>query len=79
MEGGEGQSGEKRVSFLMPYIDFCFILIIIFVGMLSIAYFDPIGATSVEVQRDEKIDGEQGEYDIKPSGVTGSQGFSCPG
>jgi len=69
MEGGEKQGGGKRISFLMPYIDFCFMLIIIFVGMLSIAYFDPVGAEKYEIKRDKVIDGREGNFEPKPSGV----------
>ncbi len=60
---------KKRVSFLMPYIDFCFMLIIIFIGMLSIAYFEPLGTTDIETQETKKIDNLEGEFIIKPSGI----------
>jgi len=57
------------VSFLMPYIDFSFMLIIIFVGMLSIAYFEPLGSTDIETQQDSTIDQNEGEFLKKPSGI----------
>lgn len=70
----EGQSTgagrpKKRVSFLMPYIDFCFMLIIIFIGMLSIAYFEPLGTTDIETQETREIDNLEGEFVIKPTGI----------
>lgn len=34
-------SRRARISFILPFVDFAFMLIIIFVGMLSIAYFEP--------------------------------------
>ena len=60
---------KKRVSFLMPYIDFCFMLIIIFVGMLSIAYFEPLGTTDLQSKKEEKIDRLAGEHNIRPTGI----------
>lgn len=33
----------KRISFIMPFIDFAFMVIIIFLGMLSIAVFEAPG------------------------------------
>ena len=63
MEGEDNQGDGKRVSFLMPYIDFCFMLIIIFVGMLSIAYFEPLGAFDYEVKNDNTVDNEEGNFD----------------
>jgi len=53
----------------MPYIDFCFMLIIIFVGMLSIAYFDPAGLTDMTVRADDTQDQSVGEYENMPRGV----------
>lgn len=35
---------KRELHFLMPFIDFAFMVIIIFVGLLSIAYFVPPGA-----------------------------------
>ncbi|MCC6443700.1 MAG: hypothetical protein IT210_09635 [Armatimonadetes bacterium] len=37
-------SGGRRITFLMPFIDFCFMVIIIFLALLSIAYFTPPGS-----------------------------------
>ena len=53
----------------MPYIDFCFMLIIIFVGMLSIAYFEPLGKTDIETKKTEVINNLGGKYDVKPGGI----------
>ncbi len=41
----------KRVSFLMPFVDFCFLLIILFVALLSVAYFDPTITDTLAVKR----------------------------
>jgi hypothetical protein len=68
-ENESSASGGKRISFLMPYIDFCFMLIIIFVGMLSIAYFDPAGLTDMFVRADDQINQSVGEYENAPRGV----------
>ncbi|MEW6202268.1 MAG: hypothetical protein AB1546_09850 [bacterium] len=66
----EGTKKEKkRVSFLMPYIDFCFMLIIIFVGMLSIAYFEPLGTADLQSEKEEKIDRLEGRHDVRPTGI----------
>ena len=65
----EESGSTKRVSFLMPYIDFCFMLIIIFVGMLSIAYFEPLGRTDIQTQRATTITKREGRFDSKPLGV----------
>lgn len=53
----------------MPYIDFCFMLIIIFVGMLSIAYFEPLGLTDVQTKEDKTIDQSTGREDVMPPGM----------
>jgi len=53
----------------MPYIDFCFMLIIIFVGMLSIAYFEPLGRTDIETKNTKEINQRPGKYEIKPGGI----------
>lgn len=65
----EGGETKKRISFLMPYIDFCFMLIIIFVGMLSIAYFEPLGSTDLETEKERTIDKLQGQHEEIPVGV----------
>ncbi len=65
----EENGPNKRVSFLMPYIDFCFMLIIIFAGMLSIAYFEPLGRTDIQTQRATTITNREGQFDTKPLGV----------
>lgn len=65
----EGGETKKRISFLMPYIDFCFMLIIIFVGMLSIAYFEPLGSTDIETKKERTIDKLQGQYERNPEGI----------
>jgi hypothetical protein len=65
----EGSENKKRISFLMPYIDFCFMLIIIFVGMLSIAYFEPPGSSDIETKNEKIIDRMQGQYEKTPVGV----------
>lgn len=67
MNENSGQT--KRVSFLMPYIDFCFMLIIIFVGMLAIAYFEPPGKTDVEVKRAATRTDMVGRLDPLPAGI----------
>lgn len=67
--GSNSGGGGKRVSFMMPYIDFCFMLIIIFVGMLSIAYFEPLGLTDVQTQHEDTINQREGSEDIKPTGA----------
>lgn len=71
MAGSESGSGcgRKRVSFLMPYIDFCFMLIIIFVGMLSIAYFEPLGLIDIQTQHEDEINQREGSEDVKPIGA----------
>ena len=69
MKQENGNSGQKRISFLMPYIDFCFMLIIIFVGMLSIAYFEPPGLTDVQTAEDKTIDQSTGKQDVMPPGM----------
>lgn len=38
----------KRITFLRSYIDFCFMLIIILISLLSIAYFEPPGSSGTE-------------------------------
>jgi hypothetical protein len=60
---------KKRISFLMPYIDFCFMLIIIFVGMLSIAYFEPLGKTDLETKPTPIINQTAGIHEVNPNGV----------
>ncbi len=65
----ENNKVKKRVSFLMPYIDFCFMLIIIFVGMLSIAYFEPLGRTDIETKSTKEINQRPGKFEIKPGGI----------
>jgi hypothetical protein len=69
----ESRKSKKRVSFLMPYIDFCFMLIIIFVGMLSIAYFEPLGKTDIETQKTPIINQREGRFEIKPVGIQESK------
>ncbi|MFH1539259.1 MAG: hypothetical protein ABIH66_09900 [bacterium] len=64
-----GKKETKRISFLMPYIDFCFMLIIIFVSMLSIAYFEPLGTTDIQAERESKIDIREGENPVLPPGI----------
>ena len=68
-DAGKPSGEKKRISFLMPYIDFCFMLIIIFIGMLSIAYFEPLGTTDVQNQRDEVRDNREGRFTTKPAGI----------
>lgn len=71
MAGGEASGGgRKRISFLMPYIDFCFMLIIIFLGMLSIAYFEPLGTSDITNRAEPKIDRLEGENPVRPAGIT---------
>mgnify|MGYP007056007570 CR=1 FL=1 len=53
----------------MPYIDFCFMLIIIFVGMLSIAYFEPLGTTDIESRHTKKVDSREGQFNKNPLGI----------
>ena len=53
----------------MPYIDFCFMLIIIFVGMLSIAYFEPLGTTDIESRHTNKVDSREGQFNKNPLGI----------
>ncbi len=65
-------SSGRRVSFLMPYIDFCFMLIIIFVGMLSIAYFEPLGRTDIQTVSENRLDTMEGEFEKKPAGIQSS-------
>ncbi len=65
----EENGSNKRVSFLMPYIDFCFMLIIIFAGMLSIAYFEPLGRTDIQTRQATTITNREGQFDTKPLGV----------
>jgi len=65
----EENGPNKRVSFLMPYIDFCFMLIIIFAGMLSIAYFEPLGRTDIQTRQATTITNREGQFDTKPLGV----------
>jgi hypothetical protein len=65
----EGSGSKRRVSFLMPYIDFCFMLIIIFVGMLSIAYFEPNGRTDVQTKQANELDNLEGKWQKKPVGL----------
>ena len=72
MKQEEHKSG-KRVSFLMPYIDFCFMLIIIFVGMLSIAYFEPLGRTEVQTKNVSELNMREGKFEIKPVGSQAPQ------
>lgn len=69
MSHAEKGTTTKRVSFLMPYIDFCFMLIIIFVGMLSIAYFDPVGRTDAEAKQPAQPNETSGENEIVPPGI----------
>lgn len=40
----------KHISFIMPFIDFAFMVIIIFVALLSIAYFEPPGSGGKEIK-----------------------------
>jgi hypothetical protein len=64
------KTGEKRrISFLMPYIDFCFMLIIIFIGMLSIAYFEPLGASDYQTKKETKLEQVQGRFEVRPTGI----------
>lgn len=55
----------------MPFIDFAFMVIIIFVGLLSMAYFEPPGSAGVKRQKslftDNDING------LKKLGLTPSQ------
>jgi hypothetical protein len=69
MKQESSKGSKKRVTFLMPYIDFCFMLIIIFVGMLSIAYFEPQGKTDIQTKETEIIDYREGKFEIKPAGM----------
>lgn len=64
-----GKKEKKRISFLMPYIDFCFMLIIIFVSMLSIAYFEPLGTTAIQTEHETRIDIREGENPVLPPGI----------
>ncbi len=57
----------------MPYIDFCFMLIIIFVGMLSIAYFEPLGKTDIETKNTPDINQTVGRFEVKPIGIQESK------
>lgn len=67
--GAKTSGSRKRVSFLMPYIDFCFMLIIIFVGMLSIAYFEPLGLVDIQTKHADTINKSEGQYEVKPRGI----------
>lgn len=53
----------KRITFLRSYIDFCFMLIIILIALLSIAYFEPPGGAGSATKGEEGII-KEGE--IKP-------------
>jgi hypothetical protein len=78
----EGSTTKKRISFLMPYIDFCFMLIIIFAGMLSIAYFEPLGRTDIQNKKASELNKTQGKYEINPIGIQESNvglGEEMPG
>lgn len=57
--------GKKRISFLMPFIDFCFLLIILFVALLSVAYFDPSPVQSLQT----KQGGEQSQGGVPEEGT----------
>lgn len=48
----------KSSQYLIPYIDFAFMLIIILIALLSIAYFTPPGEDGTE-KREETIDREE--------------------
>jgi hypothetical protein len=66
-DGGTGP--KRRVSFLMPYIDFCFMLIIIFVAMISIAYFEPLGVSNFQTKEEKKLDQTEGRFETRPAGI----------
>ena len=53
----------------MPYIDFCFMLIIIFVGMIAIAIFEPLGKTDLQTVPSKIINPREGKNPIKPVGI----------
>lgn len=65
----EGKETKKRISFLMPYIDFCFMLIIIFIGMLAVATFEPLGRVDYQTEQTNERNGVQGQYEINPIGI----------
>ena len=44
----------KRITFLRSYIDFCFMLIIILISLLSIAYFEPPGTGAGDIKQELK-------------------------
>lgn len=56
----------------MPFVDFCFLLIILFVALLSVAYFDPSQAHSrLEVVKGgEEILTEEGDTPAHAASVT---------
>ncbi|AWB10603.1 MAG TPA: hypothetical protein ENO30_06435 [Thermodesulfobium narugense] len=43
-------SPKRRITFLMPFIDFAFMLVIVFVALLSIAYFKPQEVSTSNLQ-----------------------------
>lgn len=42
---------KRRITFLMPFIDFAFMLVIVFVALLSIAYFKPQEVSSNNLEQ----------------------------
>lgn len=60
-----GQVPKKRISFLMPFIDFAFLLIILFVALLSVAYFDPSPTQALETAKGGEESDQQGNKDQK--------------
>lgn len=61
----------RELHFLMPFIDFAFMVIIIFVGLLSMAYFEPPGSAGVKRQKSLFTDNDVSE--LKKLGLTPSQ------
>lgn len=61
----------RELHFLMPFIDFAFMVIIIFVGLLSMAYFDPPG--SAGVKRQKSVFTENNIKELAKMGLTPTQ------
>lgn len=66
----------RQMHFLMPFIDFAFMVIIIFLSLLSIAYFEPPGKGGEEgIKRPLTAlkEEEKAEAKLPPVGGTGFQ------
>lgn len=61
----------RELHFLMPFIDFAFMVIIIFAGLLSMAYFDPPG--SAGVKREKSLFTDKDIKEFQKMGLTPSQ------